>query len=191
MERIGDVRVPDVLTCWTVQRAEAWANGERRGVYREDGRTWPPEYRWFRDRLRERVPGSGGRFPVWASLTRPDLRQGGLERRGAQCVRVAFRVPRERAVLVDRAGVFTVLNRCFFSWTEAEDVAWEKRIGTRHSFEALNASQRREVEESWLRALELRRPKGSRAWIGTLDVDVLVSEVRMADVVRVTPFVAR
>ncbi|MDO8598626.1 MAG: DUF3841 domain-containing protein [bacterium] len=188
---VGDVMVPDVLTCWTIQHADAWAKAEGRGVYREDGRTWPPEYRWFRDQLRARTHASQGRFPVWATMDRPDLRSSGWRRHGERCVRVAFHVSRKQAMLVDTVGVFEVLNRQPFTWSKREDAAWERRVGGVLRWDLLTQAQQREVEDTWLRAFELRRPKGSHSWIGALEVDVLVAEVRMSDVVRVTPFVAR
>lgn len=191
MVRIGDIEVPDVCTCWTIQRADAWAKAARRGVFRVDGRQWPPEYRWFRDRLVERVPRSGRRYPVWASLERQDLRGSGWQERGAQCVRVEFRVPQECALLVDREAVFAVLNRGLFAWSEKEYNAFHRRNGKWSTFSDLDVAQQRAVEQSWHRGLELRRPKGSRVWCGNLEVDVLVPEVRIADVVRVTGFVAR
>lgn len=186
---VGNMMVPDVLTCWVLQREAEWERAKRCGVLREDGREWSRMYQWFRDRLRDRVSGARG-YPVWGLLEKPDLRCRHFKR-GTRAVRIAFHVPREGALLIDSYASFCVLNRVPFVWSVRESDAWEHRFGKRWQWDQLSLVQQQEVAATWERGFALRRPRGSHAWLGRLDVEVLVPEVRMADVVRLAHFVAR
>ncbi|MBI4434186.1 DUF3841 domain-containing protein [Candidatus Uhrbacteria bacterium] len=185
----------DRIRLWTIQSERAWEVLQRDGVLRADGRYsdsgFRTAYRWMIAEMTKRVPGYSGRFPLWAWHTpKPDLRHTAHVPRGQCAVRIECLLPRAEVLLSDFDGWHFVLNRLPFTWTKREDDAWDQRLSL--PYQLLSSELRSEVERSWERAFELRRPRGSRAWLGNLDaIQATFAELRMEDVVRVTPFVGR
>lgn len=186
----------DRVRLWTIQSVRAWEMLQRNGVLRADGRRisfsdFRPAYHWMMAQMRARVPGYGGRYLIWAwQHQQPDLRYAEHVPRGTRAVRLECMLPRDRVLLSDFDGWHFVLNRTPFTWNAREDRWWERRLAG-VSYSALAPDLRAEVERTWERIFELRRPRGSRVWLGSLEVQATFEELSLHEVVRATPFVGR
>ena len=194
------------MRLWTIHCADAWAAAQRRGVLRADGRRITlrdlrPAYRWLMDQMRCRLSGYAGRYPVWAwSAPKPDLRWRAHLPPGTPGVRVEFVAPADAVLLSDFDAWHIVLARDYLALTEEEDEAWEGRARAATGmdfprFEALPSDLQAEVRASWERIFDLDALNAAPLWHAdrndTQFVQAVLEEVRLDQVVRVTPFVAR
>ncbi|HLI50385.1 MAG TPA: DUF3841 domain-containing protein [Thermomicrobiaceae bacterium] len=189
------------MRLWTLQLWPAWEVFQDRGVLRADGRrAWPNlrmQYRWMMEQMEERIPGYGGRFPIWAWYEpKPDLRGTHHFSGGQRAVRIEFEVPEDR-VLLSHFGTWHIpLNEGYFhvACSEAElDAAWEwweERSGGGR-WDDLSPELKAEVKQSWERIFDLDHHRSYPEMYGTYEVQAVLEEVWISEVVKVTPFTAR
>lgn len=183
------------MKLWTFQRPGAWARAQECGTLRGDGRRieqlFRPAYRWLRERMKERIPGCAGRFPVWAWVEKPDLRRSEHRLRpGERSVILECEVPEGRVLFSEFMAWHHVLNGWFLALSEAEDERWERKWG-RSRHEALPPRARLRVEESWERIFDVRALARSPLWRGTQVVQAVVEEVRLEEIVGAREVAAR
>lgn len=175
----------NLLRLVTFQCPDAWETLRREGALRADPRRVPPEWRsayhWMMRRMRERLPGYQGGWPLWAWL----VREGGPQPEAPEgpCVRLELRVASERALLSDFDGWHAVLNRWYLSLSEEEDEAWEARLPYPPLWPKMPLRFRKEVVRSWERMFDLELMAGSWWASGDQRVQAVLEEIRLADVV--------
>lgn len=169
------------------QSPGAWETLRRNGALRADpARAYPafrPAYRWMMRRMRERLPGCRGGWPLWAWL----VREGNPEPEPPEgpCVRLALAVPPERVLLSDFDGWHAVLNRVYLLLSEEEDAAWEARLPCPPLWRALPLRFKKEVARSWSRTFDLDLM--ARSWWAEGDqrIQAVLEEIKLEDVVDV------
>jgi len=201
-EALGCIKGADTFRLWTVQSWQVWEEFQRKKVLRCDGRRIVPDlrfaYRWMMHQMAKRISGCSGKYPIWAwYYPKPDLRGSGYLPYRARGVRIEFCVPRGRVLLSCFDAWHSVLNPCYFGWSEAEDDAWDARIPQdkwRNLFERyseLPHDLRQEMEESWERIFDLETLRACE-WTGPLRyTQAVIEEVRPGEVVEVKEFRAR
>lgn len=141
------------MRLWTFRDPEEWKRAEKLGHLRADGRrvmerAWRPAYRWMMRQMQKRIPGYGGRYPIWAWADRSqaDLRKTGNVPVGCRAVLVTCEVPDERVLISDFDAWHFALNGWYLPKTDAEYEEWRRRW-PRGSDSSADA--RRELERSW------------------------------------------
>mgnify|MGYP001583867129 CR=1 FL=1 len=192
------------MRLWTIQTLGAWRRLKRVGRLTGDGRRhwhdFRPAYRWMRVQMMRRGCLGPLQHPLWTwHFPRPDLRGGALLSRGIRGVRLELQVPPDRVLLSDFEAWHCVLNRHYLALTEREDDRFEvlcrRRTGKAiPRWSNLPADLRAHVRMSWERIFDLERLASSPVWKprrGTSDIQGTVAEIRLEEVVRADPFIAR
>lgn len=201
--RLLNAAPDDRVRVWSIQDTAAQQAADRRGYWSvdpgwyeslgidEDG--FPradclPQYEYMREIMAERVPGYSGDFPIWAWVSRPNMRQWAYL--GNNCVMVVADVPRARMVLSDYDLWHTPLNFGFCADTEAEDDAFEARYrGVAHQGRITP-----EMKATWTKVFDLSPPTdpATLAWRGRCDrIQACIDRIYPNEVVRVTPVTGR
>lgn len=194
---------------WTVQEEAFWRTLEEGGVLRADGRRlslgrdFRRQYRWLRERMKERVKGYGGRAPIWCWTKKPDMR-GIWGPGGVRVVRAKLEIPAERVLVSDFDLWHVPLSNGYLAVDEADDEVFvrEVRERTGHRFprwyeEDFPEGLRERVLDSWERVFpdrwgELKDPE--RYGPGPEEdrrLQGCVEEIRPGDVLGVERFVTR
>ena len=183
----------ELITLWTIQREAAWSAAQARGVLRADGRRvyqdWRVPYRWLRRRMASRMPDFSGGYPIWAWVRpKPDLRSSAHLPPATRAVRITFRVPVSRVLLLDFHAWHAVLNKWYLSLTEEEDDEWDR---TSRQRKAGSQAMRRSLEASWDRVFDLETLDRSPMFGPVRVVQAVIEEVCLGEVVLVENFTAR
>lgn len=125
------------MPLWTIQTAEFWDLCKERGAIRCDGRRilWPqdfgPYYRWMKGQMEKRIPGYGGRYPVWCYVKKPDLRSTSLGEGGTRQVCIEFEAPDEKVLFSDFELWHVPLNNGYLGASEADRDAFDRMVEER------------------------------------------------------------
>ena len=95
------------------------------------GRDFRRQYRWLRERMRERVEGYGGRPPIWYWLEKPNMRGTSWGPGGVRVVRAALEIPAERVLVSDFDLWHVPLNNGYLAVDEADDGAFDREAAQR------------------------------------------------------------
>lgn len=198
------------MRLWTIQEEAFWRTLGERGVLRADGRRlclgrdFRRQYRWLRERMKERTECCGGRPPIWCWLKKPDMRGTSWGPGGVRVIRAELEIPPERALVSDFDLRHVPLNDGYLAVDEADDEAFDReaegRTGRRYPRwyeEDFPLDLRDRLLDSWERVFpdrwgEIEDPE----WYGTGReearlLQACVGEVRPGDVVGVERFVTR
>jgi hypothetical protein len=187
------------MRVWTIQPTEVLERLEAERVLYVDpvhvSREFRHAYDWMRAQMKRRIPGYSGRYPWWGwQSPRPDLRQSGHLPRGIGGVCLELELDPAEMLLSDFDAWHVVLNRSYLALSEAEDEAWYQR------FEAsvpdrwawpLPEPWHSAILTSWERIFDLEALAASDYWGGEHYIQAAFEALRLADVRRVAPFVAR
>ena len=181
-----------LITLWTIQTPMAWSLLNRNGVLSGDGRRidryFRTPYHWLMGEMKERIPGYGGKFPLWFWTEKPDLRTGGLEKSGTQAVCIECVIPKERVLLSDYGNWHTILNDSYFAHSEQEFDAWYARIEAG----AITAEEaEKEKRESWKRVFDLQTLAALPEWHGSLRIQATIEKLYLSEIKGVRFFKAR
>ena len=197
------------LRLWTVQEEAFWRTLEERGLLRADGRRlslgrdFRRQYRWMRERMRERVAGYGGRPPIWCWLVKPDMRGTSWGPGGVMVMRAELEIPAERVLVSDFDLWHVPLNNGYLAADRADDEAFdreaEERTGRRYPRwhqEDFPEDLRRKLLDSWERIFpdrwgEVEDPDWYGAEPGGRVLQACVEEIKPEEVVGVERFVTR
>jgi hypothetical protein len=195
----------EAVRLWTIMPAAAWEAFRQRGVHRGDGRRvyrpMLPAYRWLMAQMARRIPGYAGRFPVWAwRHPKPDLRRTAHLMPGTPGVRIEYLAPAASVLCSDFEGWHYVLNRWYLTPLGQDWQDWDRRVeaatGNPHAgFDDLPAHLRSEVLRSWEAIFDLAAMQ--QKWTTqsneptAIEIQAVLEEIRLDQIVTVTPFTAR
>lgn len=126
------------MRLWTIQPVEFWNLSTERGVIRCDGRRilWPrhfgPYYRWMKTQMEKRIPGYGGRYPIWCYVKKPDLRSTSFGKGGTRQVRIEFEAPDEKVLISDFGLWHVPLNNGYLGVSEVDCDAFDRMVEERN-----------------------------------------------------------
>ena len=186
------------MRLWTIQPVETFTRLQREKVLYVDEHTVPEEFRhaydWMREQMARRIPGYGGHYPWWGWVNRPDLRRSGHLPPGTKGVRLELEVPDAEVLLSDFDAWHCVLNRSYLALTEEEDEAWEARFRSAvpdpYAWPPPEPWYS-EILASWERIFDLHALAATDWRGGERHLQATFECLRLADVRRVKPFVAR
>ncbi len=189
------------MRVWTIQPVEVLERLEAEQVLYADPARIPEEFRhaydWMRAQMERRIPGYRGHYPWWGwHSPRPDLRRSGHLPRGTRGVRLELELEPAEVLLSDFDAWHAVLNWGYLALSEDEEEVWYRR------FEAAVPDRFRrawplpepwwsDILSSWERIFELEALAASGYWRGERYIQATFEALRLADVRRCTPFVAR
>lgn len=187
------------MRVWTIQPVELLVRLEAERVLYVDPPCVPREFRhaydWMCAQMERRILGYRGHYPWWGwHISRPDLRQSGHLPRGTRGVRLELELKPAEVLLSDFDAWHFVLNRGYLAYSEEEDEVWYRR------FEAavpdrwawpLPESWHSDLLTSWERIFDLEALAASDYWDGEHYIQATFETLRLADVRKRTPFVAR
>jgi len=201
-KRTGDETT--TVRLWTIQPVEFWEASKEKGVLRSDGRRlahgqdFRYPYRWLREQMKQRVPGYGGRPPLWFWLEKPDMRKTCWSEGGLGVIRLEVEVPEERVLVSDFLLWHTPLNGGYLGTSEADDDAFyreaERRLGRKHARvgdEDFPEDLKKRVLASWERIFPYRwRELEGLDWFGEIPglLQACAEEIRVEEVVRAEEF---
>lgn len=180
----------DPVRVYTFQDTAAWDAARARGYLTGDAAFHDPDYAvayaWMRGQMQARIPGFSGDPPVWAYLTRPNMRQRDYD--PGPTVLVVADVPRRRMLVSDYDRWHQPLDICYLTDTEAEMEALEES-GLQTYLAAREATP--EMMASWEAVFDLDDSGWSaekRAFWKRPDVlQACVDRIHLSEVVRVGP----
>jgi hypothetical protein len=144
---------------------------------------WIEQYQWMREQMAKRVPRFSGDLPVWAYVSRPNLRQQPYR---PDSVLIVADVPRTRMLISDHSTWHIPLNRGFISYSEEEDDTLDQA----HPFEAPGPRPICDAMKlNWERVFEIGMPDSNktRKWLGAGDdLQACVDRVYMDEIIRIT-----
>ncbi len=185
----------DIVRVYTFQHPAAWEAARERGYLTgAEGAYSDPDfavpYAWMRERMAERIPGFSGDMPVWAYLTRPNLRQ---RHHGPEpSVLVVADVPRGRMLLSDYDRWHQPLDLCYLVDTEAEMEALEE-AGLQTYLVSRKATP--EMMATWEGVFDLDHSGWSAEklayWRPPVVLQACVDRIHLSEVVRVRPVQGR
>jgi hypothetical protein len=181
------------MRCWTIQSPDVFAVLRAGRVWRAHARHVPREwlgsYRWMAGEMRGSLGPSRAstQMPVWLwcawrgrTRPKPDLRATGHLPRCTRGVRLELELDEARVLRSDFELWHYVLNGWYLPASAADERAFEADPDPRR------------IEPSWDRIFDLqghsRRYTAARA---ERSIQGVIWELRPADVVKSTPFVAR
>ena len=181
----------ECLTVWSIQPLGAYEDLLRAGTLAADpsrgsGPDFEEPYAWMRQQTAKRVPGYGGGPLWWAYAKKPDLRSYRWRLIPDEWVRLELNLPREDVLLSDEEAWYTVLNRWYCSYNEAEEDVWEaklKALGANK--DSLPAELEAEMEASWERIFDPEAPIG---WYASGEYQATFEFLHLSAVRRVTHF---
>lgn len=140
-------------------------------------------YAWMRGQMAQRLSGYSGEQPVWAYLSRPNMRQQDWD---TDRVLIVADVPRERVLLSDYDLWHYVLNQWMICDSEAEsdraeEAGWQTWEPIRESGPEMIAS--------WAKVFDLgERPEPARSYLGRVgSVQACVDRIYPNEIVRISP----
>jgi hypothetical protein len=188
------------MRLWTIQRAEAYEQAERRGVLRADGRRVPgylrPAYRWMMDQMWERLPNYDGEYPIWAYPNKPDLRRGEhqLGTPGLPAVRLELLAHPSDVLMSNEQAWNAIISGAYCSYTDEEYDRFCKRYGHVWAWGAEVAADpelRDVIHGSWQRIFKPESFTRYPDWGDDIPLQACLGQVSLDQIVDVTPFVSR
>ncbi|MBC7099393.1 DUF3841 domain-containing protein [Candidatus Bipolaricaulota bacterium] len=187
------------MRVWTIQPVEVLEQLEAEEVLYADLAYIPEEFRhaydWMRAQMKRRILGYRGHYPWWGwHSPRPDLRRSGHLPRGTQGVCLELELDPHEVLLSDFDVWHVVLNRGYLALGEDEEEEWYQRLEA-----AVPDSRIRPLPEpwwsdmlsSWERIFDLEALAASEYWRGERYIQATFEVLRLADVRKCKPFVAR
>ncbi|HEX7373782.1 MAG TPA: DUF3841 domain-containing protein, partial [Steroidobacteraceae bacterium] len=151
--------------------------------------SWAAAYRWMARSMRERLgpPHLPGQWPIWCwcqwrgvRRRMPDLRHAGHLPQGTQGVRLELQLDAARVLQSDFELWHYALNGWYLPGSLQDEIAFDAH------------PDRRRIEPSWQRMFDLDwNDRRYRAAPDARSIQGVCWEIRPADVVRSTSFVAR
>ena len=182
---------------WTIQTWEAWERLQKReSLYGDGRRVFRYErhaYRWMMMQMRQRLSIYNGGYPLWGWYRpKPDLRHTAHLSKGVSGVRIEIQIPASRVLLSDLERWHDVLNNCYLSRSETEDLEWERKAG--HGTvrrENIPVDLRKEIEKSWEHIFDLESARDP-GWEKTnYRIQATFERLHLKEVINVQSFVAR
>jgi hypothetical protein len=140
----------------------------------------------MRGEMAKRIPGFTGEYPMWAYLTRPNLRQTSYH---ADSVLIVADIPRQRMLVSDHSAWHLPLNRWYVTATEDEDDRLRETEGRINYMDETPRLLSAEMKESWERIFEIGAPTNpiDRKWLGPRDdLQACIDRIYLGEIVRVT-----
>lgn len=187
------------MRVWTIQPVEVLERVEAEQVLYADPTYILEEFRhaydWMHVQMERRIPGYQGHYPWWGwHSPRPDLRRSGHLPRGSRGVRLELELDPHEVLLSDFDAWHAVLNQGYLALSEEEDEAWyrqfEAAVPERWAW-PLPEPWRSAILFSWERIFDLKVLAASEYWRGEHYIQATFEALRLADVRKCTPFVAR
>ena len=186
---------------WTIHDEAAWKHFEQNGVMKGDGRRvihdYRPTYYWIMEQMRQRIPGYGGGYPVWAwsrwkrRSPKPDPHECTRYPSGAQGVVVECEVPCDSILKSDHELWHIILSGQYLGASEEEEMEWEQReLSGNVAHDVLEQERRR----SWEKIFHLTNDRGDPKWLGSADscaVQAVIEQILLDQVRKVEWFTAR
>jgi len=184
---------------WTVRAADELRSA--RWPLRADPRFVDPymlpAYRWMAGQLRRKAgpPPRGVTLPLWAWVTRPDLRTSAHLPKGRKGVVLELELPEPQVLVSDFERFHAVLNRHYLALNQADDARFDRALARSGRTEwPFTPAIRTRVEQSWRRIFSDVRGEGGRRYWGAPEHAALQAvfwELPQAAVVGRRAFVAR
>ena len=178
----------DLVRVYSIQSFEARdaaaALGYWTGSVEHASKEWPEAYQWMHEQVVQRITLHSGDFPLWAYLSKPNMRRHKYD---DDAVMVVADVPRWRMLISDYDLWHYPLNVWYITESEEEDERLEK-AGVITA--AANRVATPEIKKSWERIFDLERPKTD--WLGGVrSFQACVDRIYPHEVVRVSPALGR
>jgi len=188
------------MRIWTIQPVKVLTRLDAKRVLYVAPARVPGEFRhaydWMRQQMKKRIPGYKGRYPWWGWYSPcPDLRCSGHLPKGTRGARLELDLDPDKALLSDFDAWHAVLNRAYLALSEEEDEAWYQALPRSPASLRdwpLPEPWQSEMLASWERIFDLNALAASD-WSGTgpRHIQVTFETLRLADVRRCKPFLAR
>ncbi len=184
---------------WTIHEEDAWEAFQEQGVIKGDGRRIIHDhrkaYRWMMRQMKDRIPGYGGGYPVWAysrwapDEPKPDVNDC-VDPSPKRLVMLECEVPRDRILKSDVELWNFVLNGTeYLGRNEQEEEAWEARA---RSGKVHHATLAKEMRDSWMLMFELTNDRGDKDWLGDANsnaIQAAIEQITLDQVKKIEHFV--
>ena len=197
------------MILWTIQNVIGWDTLKRTGLLRGSSRyidnDFAEAYQWLSDQMHTRIGPKPAHdtWPVWAwyqwegERKKPDLRQGGLLRKGESGVRIEFEVDDKMVLLSDFDLWHYVLNYWYLPRSEKDGRQFEA-ILRRHNLSFYrttplpNKKFYNDIVDSWQRIFDLDwSAKGISDRRSKKSIQATLWEIRYDYVRNAKEFIAR
>ena len=192
------------MRIWSIQESRAWREMQKYGILRGKVRRLDrfnrDAYKWISGQMVKRGFASKNHPPIWAWISpKPDLRESAHLERGKRGVRLELEIDPIRVLASDFDAWHCVLNRWYLALSWREDSVFERKCRQSTgkklpSWKDLHSGLKTAIRHSWERIFDIERLTKSCLWNkkgGERFLQCVLREIRLSDVVRVTPFTAR